>query len=195
MTRLIDPFDQRQLPETLGPYFDRTTDIRFHSLGPAGDSASSRLNMWDTETHFYENNAEADVGFLAGLFKGTGETVEKGVIQESKHYRIEQKDGAPTVEIGVAVRLSVASSKVSGSFALSVPNLTAAAQLGAAHTRVGIYVIGYGGPLGDIVPAPADLKVENFANFVQAFDLIQKRVFGDGGERYYNPELLGVRSE
>ena len=97
------------------------------------------------------------------------------------------------VETGVAVRLAVATTSFDAQTELSVPNLAAAAQLGLAETRIGIYVMGFRGPIGDIMPAPADLNVENFGSFMDAFEAIQKRVFSIESVPLLSPTILGYQ--
>ncbi|WP_424984308.1 hypothetical protein [Microbulbifer sp. S227A] len=151
------------------------------------------LDRWDVLTHKYRFTADAKLGFLGKLFSGSGKSVRAGVTQEAKQYRLDQTDDGRVVETGVAVRLAVATTSFDAQTELSVPNLAAAAQLGLAETRIGIYVMGFRGPIGDIMPAPADLNVENFGSFMDAFEAIQKRVFSIESVPLLSPTVLGYQ--
>jgi hypothetical protein len=59
-----------------------------------------------------------------------------------------------------------------------------------SEARIGISVVGFFGPVGDLLPAPEDLNVENFSIFTNAAKLIQKRVFGPDGVNFMAPTLL-----
>ena len=153
-------------------------------------AAAPPLDRWEVETHQYRTEVTANTGFFANLFKGTGKRVTAGVTQEAKLYRLGRSDDGRAVEIGVAVRLAAATSKYDAEAQLSVPNLAASAQLGLADTKIGIYVLGFAGPIGDIMPAPDNLDVENFATYRDAFVEIQKRVFGPDSVRFLSPTVL-----
>ncbi len=64
--------------------------------------------------------------------------MEAGVTQEAKRYRVERTATGRDVEIGVGVRLVVATADLQIDTDLSIPNLAAAAQLGRADTKVGL---------------------------------------------------------
>jgi len=148
------------------------------------------LDRWDVQTHKYQREIAMKVGFLTGLFSGSGKRVAAGVVHEAKRYRREKTTASRYVEIGVSVRLSVATTALNAEFELSIPNLAAQAQLGMSDARIGIAVVGYFGPIGDLLPAPEDLNVENFSKFTQAAKEIQARVFGPDGINYLSPTLL-----
>jgi hypothetical protein len=149
------------------------------------------LDRYDLETYKYRNQAAAEIGLFAKLFSTSGKLVEAGVTQKAKRYRVERTATGRDVEIGVGVRLVVATADLQIDTDLSIPNLAAAAQLGRADTKVGLYVTGYSGHLGDLMPAPDDLKVETYGTFLQAFKAIQARVFSEAGERFQSPAILG----
>ena len=149
------------------------------------------LDRWDVETHIYRKEAAAKIGFFAKLFGASGKIVKAGVTQEAKTYRVDTNEEGRQIEVGAAVRLAVATSTANIDFELSAPNLAAAAQLGKSDAKIGIYVVGYKAPLGDILPAPRDLNVENFGHFVAAFATIQQRVFGPENAQHISPTLLG----
>lgn len=168
---------------------------RFKSMMPSFQKEAVNLNRWDIETHFFKDEAEVKVGFLQKLFSGTAKTAKAGVMQEAKFYRVDKTDDGREIEIGVAVRLAVATSNYMVEADLSIPNLTAAAQLSLADTRVGIYVVGSRISIGDILPAPSDIGVENYATYMQAFNVIQGRVFDPQNDQYYTPTMLGYFEE
>ncbi len=149
------------------------------------------LDRWDVVTHIYRGEAEANVGFLGKIFSAKGKAAKGGVTQEAKQYRLGDIEGGKEAHVGVAVRLAVATSSAELEAGLTIPNLAAAAQLSMAETRIGIYVLGFRGPLGDIMPAPNDLDVENFSGFMAAFAEIQKRVFSMDNASFLSPTLLG----
>lgn len=153
------------------------------------------LDRWDVQTHKYQREIAAKVGFLTGLFSGSGKRVAAGVVHEAKRYRRDKTGESRSVEIGVSVRLSVATTALNAKFELSIPNLAAQAQLGMSDARIGIAVVGYFGPIGDLLPAPEDLNVENFSKFTQAAQEIQARVFGPAGVNYLSPTLLSFESD
>ena len=153
------------------------------------------LDRWDVVTHQYRRDAAAKIGFFGKLFSGSGKVVTAGVTQEAKQYKVEETEDDRQVELGVAVRLAVATSSFAIDVELTVPNLAAAAQLGMADTRIGIYILGFRGPIGDIMPSPTDLNVENFAGFMAAFSAIQKRVFDIEHAAFLSPTLLGYREK
>lgn len=156
----------------------------------AAAPATPHLDHWDVKTHTYKQEIAGKVSFLANLFSGSAKQVKAGVIHEAKQFRFEKTDTDRRIEIGVSVRLSVATNAINADFDLSIPNLAAQAQLGMSEARIGISVVGYYGPVGDLLPAPDDLNVENFSIFTSAAKEIQKRVFGPEGVNFLSPTLL-----
>lgn len=152
--------------------------------------STDMLDRWDVQTHKYGADLAVKVGFLASLFSGSGESVSAGVIHDAKRFCIRKLKDGREVQFGVAVRLSVALTRLEVEADLSIPNLAAAAQLGMSDSRIGISVEGYFGPIGDLLPTPEDLNVENFARFTGATEEIQKRVFGPDGINYFSPTVL-----
>lgn len=161
-----------------------------HEAPTADVPGNPVLDRWDVKTHTYKDEVAGKVGFLAGLFLGTAESVAAGVVHEAKRYRLETTSKGRVVEIGISVRLSVATTTFNAKFDLSIPNLAAQAQLGMSEARIGISVVGFSGPVGDLLPAPQDLNVENFSVFTNAAKLIQKRIFGPDGVEFLVPTLL-----
>lgn len=193
---IIDQYNESELPKDVQDWAAGTTTIDFGDVSGAKEAATmlekdtSFLNRWDINTHFFKDDAEVKVGFFKKLFSGTTKVVKAGVIQEAKFYRIDQTDGGHEVQVGVAVRLAVATSNFSVTAELSIPNLTASAQLGLSDTRVGIYVVGSRIPIGDILPAPTDINVENYSLYIESFKEIQNRVFSPENEKYFTPSII-----
>lgn len=199
MLILVDSYSpellDEEIPEDVGqiaPEFAAlATAEEVSREAPTGDvSIPLVLDRWDVKTHTYKDKVAGKVGFLAGLFSGASERVAAGVVHEAKRYRLEKTRKGRVVEIGVSVRLSVATTAFNANFDLSIPNLAAQAQLGMSEARIGISVVGFFGPVGDLLPAPEDLNVENFSIFTNAAKLIQKRVFGPDGVNFMAPTLL-----
>lgn len=198
---LVDQYIDNSLPPDLKKSVDAMSASNqrpkspFKSASPSLDKRLIELNRWDIETHFFKDEVEVKVGFFQKLFNGTAKVVKAGVVQEAKFYRVEKTDSGREFEIGVAVRLAVATSNFSIEADLSIPNLTAAAQLSLADTRVGIYILGSRISIGDILPAPSDIGVENYHNYVEAFKTIQNRVFSSENEQYFTPTMLGYSED
>lgn len=154
------------------------------------------LELWDVQAHQYRSETSGKVGLLARLFSTEGKVVLQGVVQEAKRYRIFEGTNGVKTEIGCAVRLTAATNSVNFSAKLTVPNLAASAQLdhGESDVRIALSVSGFCGPLGDLIPSPAQLSVENFAEYMQAFANIQKYVFGESALHYLRPVHLGYFS-
>jgi hypothetical protein len=202
----IDPYST-EIPKDVMTFSTKSLAVRSITEMPSSKSlkslvqatspivASPVLDRWDVQTHKYEKEIAVKIGFLAGLFSGSGSKVSAGVVHEAKRYRIEKSENGRTVEIGVSVRLSVATTAVKGSFELSIPNLAAQAQLGMLQARIGISVVGFVGPVGDLLPAPEDLKVENFSAFTNAAKAIQSRVFGPEGINFLAPTVLSYQED
>lgn len=199
---VVDPYANQKLPTDVaawkaigatGSGARKTTKAATTVVDEPASKANvgTALDRWDVETHIYRGEAAANVGFFAKLFGAKAKVVKAGVTQEAKAYRIDTNKDGRQIEVGVAVRLAVATSDMKLDFELSVPNFAAAAQLGKADSKIGIYVVGYAGPIGDILPAPKDLNVENFADFIAAFAKIQGRIFSADHAQYLSPTLLG----
>ena len=191
---LYDPTDKLEIPNDLADLIEPLrqsfqSNLRQNHEKDA-NSENTILDRFDIEAHVYEHRSEANAGFLGGLFRGEIEEAEAGIIQEAKNYAIVDSDSRK-VEFGVGVRLAVATASASTTFELNVPNLAAAGQLGMAKTKAGIYVVGFAGPLGDIVPAPDTLNVETYSKFIEAFKKIQTRVFSAKYSSQVAPTILG----
>jgi hypothetical protein len=152
----------------------------------------AKLDRWAIQTHVYSSQQAGNVGFLAGLFGGSGKRVAAGAMDEAKRYRVETTDAGRRVEVGVAVRLQAATTEWDARLDISLPNIAAAAQLqaGSGDARVTIDVLGYTGPLGDLLPAPKQLDVTTLAEYLAAFARIQALVFGEAGLAFASPTVL-----
>lgn len=191
ITILVDPYTTEFPDDVLAAARGKSVALSTaEQVVPVPPSAMPILDRWDVKTHKYRQEIAVKIGFLAGLFSGTGKKVSAGVIHEAKRYCIQQTAEGRKFEVGVSVRLSVATTAVNIEFELSIPNLAASAQLGQSDARIGISVIGFVGPVGDLLPAPEDLNVENFAVFTNAAKDIQKRVFGPEGVSFLMPTVL-----
>lgn len=202
--KLYDPYSAEGLPADVQALLDAPEpepaprfDAHLESVpsaaagAGAGAVAAPKLNRWDIQTHVYRKTAAAEASFLAGLFKSSAKAVTAGVVQEAKFYRIDRTE-AHRVEIGVAVRMILAATSFNVKAELSVPNLVAAAQVEQADTRVAMHVVGSSISVGDLIPTPTTINVENHQQFLTAFAEIRKRVFAQENERHFVPEVLGM---
>ncbi|MEM1370317.1 MAG: hypothetical protein AAGG02_20410 [Cyanobacteria bacterium P01_H01_bin.15] len=147
------------------------------------------LDQMEIEAHIYRDAGKSSFGVLKSLFVGDLDIVRSGVIQEAKRFTIVDAAGTLT-QIGVAVRLAVATNTTDLNAKLSVENLAAAAQLGMAETRVKISVTGF---IGDIVDLPgvSTLDVKNYQVYLDSFTAIQSQVFSVAGRSDWSPTILG----
>jgi len=150
------------------------------------------LDRWSVQAHVYSNEIAANLGIFAGLFGGSGKRAKAGATHEAKRYRVEQTESGHEVQIGVGVRLAVATTEWNLKIDLSVPNIAAAAQLNmeVGDAKIGIDVVGYAGPLGGMLPAPRQLDVATLADYLKAFSAIQRQVFGPRGIAFLTPTAL-----
>ena len=148
------------------------------------------LERWLVQAHAYSEEQAAKVGILGRLFSGEAKHIKGGVIHDAKRFSIVGTETSRKVEVGVAVRLSVATTNISAKLDLTLPNLAAEAQLRNTDTRVGITVVGYRGPLGGLLPAPKKLDVETCVEYVEAFRKIQAVIFGEEGWQFVLPTTL-----
>lgn len=150
----------------------------------------SDLQYTSRESHPLSKEATATVGFLGRLFSGTGKVVKRGLIEETKWYTNVEVDGK-TLQYGVSVRLAVAATSISlDDFSLTLPNLSAAAQLGFTEARAGIYTHGFNGFSPTLSPDKLDLSVENFADFKEAYNKTVAHVFAPESRAMIKPALL-----
>lgn len=139
------------------------------------------LERWLIQAHAFRQEVAADVGLLGRLFSANTKAIKAGVIHEAKRFSLVKSRTGRMIEVGTAVRLSVATASIDSALELTLPNLAASAQLSNHDTRVGITVVGYSGPLGDLLPAPGRLDVESCVEYLKAFDSIQSTIFGKEG--------------
>lgn len=142
------------------------------------------------EAHSYNEEQSAKVGILGRLFSGDVSRVKGGVVHDAKRFSIGQTEEGRWVEVGVAVRLSVATSDLKSELQLTLPNLAAEAHLNNVDMRIGITVTGYAGPLGHLLPAPAKLDVDSYVAYIDAFRRLQALVLGQDGWRHVHPTVL-----
>ncbi len=153
-----------------------------------------KLDHWTIQAHVYTKDIAARVGLLMGLFSGSARTISAGAINEAKRFRLAKTEAGTEIEIGVAVRLVVATTNWEVNAEISIPNIAAAAQLKlkTGDARIGIEVAGYSGALGDLLPAPRQLDVTALSDYLTAFTRIQAAVFGDSGLAFQTPTVLSV---
>lgn len=157
---------------------------------PEMASLIPNLNRWEIQVHKYENKTEAKAGFL-GFGGVEAKLLEAGLVHESKRFIVKKTKQGRLVEFGVAVRLWVAVSTFDFKVDLTIPNLAASTQITKNNARIGLSVVGFRGALGELLPSPESLSVENFSTYTQAFHSIQTQVFGPDGEQKLSPVLLG----
>jgi hypothetical protein len=167
-----------------------------HGGGPAetltGPSPSAAaLDRWDVQSHQYTTKVEVEASVLARLISGKTQVSHYGLVQEAKRFCIQTSKTGRRIEFGTAVRLSVAVLSTQFDAALTLPNIAAKAQLTDLRARIALSVDGYVGPLGELLPAPDNLNVENLAIYTTAFKAIQAQVFGAAGLDHIAPTLLG----
>lgn len=161
-------------------------------------SAAAMLEHWTVRAQVYSTEIASKLSILAGLFGLSGKRASAGAMHEAKRFRIERTpDTSRPVEVGVAVRLIVATTEWKVDAEISVPNLAAAAQLNwdVGDARIGIEVTGYSGPLGDLLPAPRQLDVSTLVDYIAAFHSIQAQVFGRRGLAFLAPTVLNYEDE
>lgn len=149
------------------------------------------LDRWDVQSHQYTAKAAVEASYLVRLFSSKTQISSYGLIQEAKRYCIRNTKIGRRFELGTSVRLSVVVFSTNFDVALTLPNIAAKAQLTDLRARIALSVDGYTGPLGELLPAPDNLNVENLAVYLNAFKTIQSQVFGSSGLRYNTPTMLG----
>lgn len=149
------------------------------------------LDRWDVQSHQYSTEGQVKASLLSRLLSVGGDASHYGIVQEAKRYCIQSSEKKRNVEFGTAVRLSVVLLSTRFEASLTLPNIAATAQLNDARARISLSVDGYAGFLGELLPAPDDLNVENLTTYMTAFRDIQKEVFGKDGVQYISPTLLG----
>lgn len=155
----------------------------------------AQLDRWNVQSHQYTSQVDVNASILARLISGKAEVSHHGVVQEAKRFCIRISETNRPVEFGTAVRLLVAVLGTEFEASLTLPNIAATAQLSGLRARIALSVDGYVGPLGELLPAPDNLNVENLVVYTDAFKVIQARVFGAEGIDHIAPTLLGYNSE
>ena len=184
----FNAFEQSATEVDMGTTQAKGEDARFVGMSIAHDR---RLDRWDVQAHQYSTEGEANGTILGSLFSAKGKIATIGVIQEAKRYRRNLSTAGRRVEFGVAVRLAVATDSKSANINLSLANLAAGAQLSNFEARVALSVVGFVGPLGNLLPAPGEFNVENLHVYTEAFKEIQAHVFGDENLKFLAPTMLG----
>ena len=149
-----------------------------------------RLERWTVQAHAYSTDVAGKVGLLGRLFGGEAKAARAGVVHEAKRFTIQRTDQDRITEYGVAVRILAATTDWEAKVQLTLPNLAADAQLNGGDARVSIDVVGYSGPLGELLPGPERLNVESLAAYLEAFHAVQAAVFGEIGLHFLTPTLL-----
>ncbi|MEO1233255.1 MAG: hypothetical protein AAFZ18_30595 [Myxococcota bacterium] len=155
-----------------------------------GPSDMVLLNRWMIQAHIFEKKLAGRVSLFGALFGAEASKVEAGVVHEAKRFAILEDEENGPVEYGVAVRLTAATTTATGKVHLTLPNLAAHAQLNSEKAMIGISVAGYAGPLGEMLPTPKRLDVESYVGYREAFEALQKRVFGEAGAKMISPVVL-----
>ena len=154
------------------------------------------LDRWDVQSHQYKTDVDVKTSLVSRLFSANADVSHFGLVQEAKRYCIQSTDDTNRkVEFGVAVRLSVAVLDSKFNAELTLPAIAATAQLTDLRARIALSVDGYIGPLGEMLPAPDNLNVENLAVYTDAFKSIQALVFGQDGMDHLYPTLLGYEAD
>jgi hypothetical protein len=163
--------------------------------GQGGAGSESDLDRWDVQSHQYSTKADVETSILARLLSGSAKASNYGLVQEAKRFCIQTSENGRRVEFGTAVRLSVAVLSTDFNLSLTLPNIAAKAQISNLQARISLSVDGYVGPLGEMLPAPDNLNVENLNIYTTAFKSIQAMVFGQQGLTFISPTLLGYHSK
>lgn len=167
-----------------------TDDIRIQSAPAELAPIIADLNRCEIQVHKYQNKSAAEAGFL-GFGGVEAQLLEAGLVHEAKRFLVKKTEKKRHVEFGIAVRLWIAVTKFNLEVELTVPNLAASAQLTNSNATIGLSVSGFSGALGNLLPSPQSLNVENFSVYLDAFSNIQAHVFGAEAEDRLSPVLLG----
>jgi hypothetical protein len=194
-SRALEEFDDDD--EAIDAALDELADERPITARPTARAQIPVLDRWSVQAHVYSSEIAAKLSILAGLFGGSGKRAKAGATHEAKRYCVQLTETGREVQVGVAVRLAVATTEWEVDAELSVPNIAAAAQLNAkvGDAKIGIDVVGYSGPLGEMLPAPRQLDVTTLADYLAAFTAIQHRVFGREGLAFLTPTALSYEDQ
>ena len=151
-----------------------------------------KLDRWEVRAHVYTRDYAAKASILTSLFSGSGKKAGAGAVHEAKRYVVRQNTETGKLEhYGVAVRIVAATEEFDVEATLSLPNIAANASLNNKDACVMIDVLGYAGPLGQLLPTPKQLDVSTCAEYLSAFANIQAQVFGIEGVAFMSPTLIG----
>ncbi|MBO81988.1 hypothetical protein AAG607_12880 [Citromicrobium bathyomarinum] len=153
------------------------------------------LDRWDVQSHQYTSKAEVEGSLLGRLFSSKAESATHGIVQEAKRFCAIPTAEGRTMQVGTAVRIAVIITSGEIKTTLTLPNVAASAQISDLRAKIAMSVHGYTGPLGEILPVPSNLNVENLASYTNAFTEIQNLVFGADGLHYIRPTLLGYEEK
>lgn len=157
---------------------------------PAQAVTAPKLNQHLISCTAFTRDAKGEASFFSALFKQEAKLKQVGVVQEAKAFTVREVNGVET-EVGVAVRLQVEASEFSSDTHVSIPNIAAEAQLGMSRAQMEISVRGFAGPLGDLLPAPESVNLTSYAQYLEAFQKIQKHVFSKESQGEVTPVVLG----
>lgn len=163
-------------------------------LGQGAEPGGAELDRWDVQSHQYSTKADVETSILGRLLSGNAKASHYGLVQEAKRFCIQTTENGRRVEFGTAVRLSVVVLSADFNLSLTLPNIAAKTQISNMQARISLSVDGYVGPLGELLPAPDNLNVENLNVYTSAFKSIQSIVFGEQGLGFISPTLLGYDS-
>ncbi len=163
------------------------------STQQANASVPLKLDRHMTVARSYYWDANARSKLFSRLLGVDVKGKRVGVFQEAKSYTVLLDADGDKYEVGVSVRLEVTADKFELGAQVSIPNIAAEAQLGNSKAEMEISVLGYYGPLGDILPAPKAVDVTSYAEYIESFRKIQKLVFSKEGAEFHHPIPLGER--
>lgn len=191
MTRILIDSAGDNLPTDVTKMLE-SIDAERSAVRTRGGPGSSAvvLERWSVAAHAYSEDIAAKMSLLFGLFSIGADRVRAGIVHEAKRFTLRKGPDGREYELGVAVRLSVATISEGLEGELTLPDLTANAQLNRAEARVGLSVVGYNGALGDLLPAPSKLDVDTCIKYVDSFSRLQALVFGEKGAPHVVPTML-----
>lgn len=152
-----------------------------------------KLDRHTTVSSAYIWEGEVRSKLFARLFGAKAKGKRVGVFQEAKSFTVLLDEDRKEYEVGVAVRMEINADKFDLDAQITIPNIAAEAQLGNSKAEMEINVLGYFGPLGEILPAPRAVDVTSFAEYLESFRKIQELVFSAEGMQFHHPIPLGER--
>lgn len=152
---------------------------------------SSGLNKFELRTYTYRSFSKGELTLFSRILGGSVGEQSVGIIQEAKLFADVEFSGK-NLEYGLSVRINVAAKNFDAGLDLNLPNLAASAQLGTTEARMEMSVWGFSGPLGELLPAPTELDLKSYVKYLEAFEKVQRLVFGETGIPFRSPVYLGV---